>query len=145
VSQPAAPRDPVATARALTAALDGLSGDIKRLTDYGIRNRHLIWALIVSLILDLALTIVIALVAVQAHDANATALSAKAAQMALCEAGNTTRAQQRQLWFHLLTTPRLPGSPPRTKAQQQQIDAFKAYISQTFAPRDCHQISSGNK
>ena len=92
-----ADRDPVATAKGLTDALKGMAAELKRLSDYGRRSRHLILFTLISLALDVALTVVVGLLAVQSHDATVTAQRASASNLALCQAGNTARAQNRQL------------------------------------------------
>jgi hypothetical protein len=130
----------LATAKGLTGALTGMTEELARLAAFGTRNRRMIWGLIVSIILDLALTAGIAIVAVQAHDANSAAVAAKQSELALCAAGNAARKQQVTLWTHLLSLPPAPGSPPRTKAQQQEIDAFAVYVRSIFHPRDCAHL-----
>jgi hypothetical protein len=130
----------LAAAKGLTGALTDMTAELQRLAAYGHRNRRMIWGLIISIILDLVLTVTIAIVAVQAHDANTAAAAAKQSELALCTAGNAARAQQVTLWTHLLTLPRAPGSPPRTKAQQQEISAFGVYVKSIFHPRDCAHL-----
>jgi len=134
----------LAAAKGLTEALEGMTRQLAALAAYGKRNRHMIWGLIVSIALDLVLTVVVAVFAIQAHDANTSAqaarvvaAAAKQNNLALCEAGNVARAQQIGLWNHLLSLPPAPGSPRRSAGQEQQITAFRAYIAGIFKPRDC--------
>lgn len=140
MSQPDSPRDAVQAAIGLTKAVDALAGKVEALAAYGHRNRRMIWGLIISIILDLALTVVVAVFAVQAHDANTAARVASQSELALCRAGNVARAQQVKLWTHLLSLPPAPGSPPRSKAQQQEIAAFGAYVQSIFRARDCAHL-----
>ena len=137
--------DALATAKGLTGALEAMTGELGRLRKYGVRNRRMIWGLIVSIALDLILTAFVAVTAIQAHDANTAANSAKVAEATLCRAGNVARAQQVTLWTHLLSTPPVPGSPKRTPAQQAEIDAFGKYVRTVFAPRDCAAIGKGGR
>ena len=139
MSQPDKP-DAVAVARRLASAVEALGVKVENLAAYGHRNRRMIWGLIISIVLDLALTVVVAVFAVQAHDANTAAVAASQSELALCQAGNIARAQQVKLWTHLLSLPPAPGSPPRTKAQQQEIAAFGAYVQSIFHPRDCKHL-----
>lgn len=127
----------LAAAKSLTGALKDMTGELARLRRYGVRNRQMIWGLIVSIALDLILTAFIAVTAIQAHEASAAAASAKFAESALCQAGNVARAQQVQLWDHLLTLPPAKGAPPRTAAQEAEAAAFGRYVRSVFASRDC--------
>jgi hypothetical protein len=133
----------LATAKGLTGALEGMTAELGRLAAYGHRNRRMIWGLVVSIVLDLILTGFVAVAAIQAHDANTAAGAAKASEMALCTAGNAARAQQVTLWTHLLSLPPAAGSPARTKAQQEEIAAFGAYVKSIFKPRDCARLGKG--
>jgi hypothetical protein len=74
------------------------------------------------------------------------ATAAAATTVALCQAGNTSRAQQVTLWDHILTIS--ANSPPplhETRAQHAQrlatARAFEAYVHHIFAPRDCTAIT----
>ena len=138
-------------ARVLTDALDRLSDRLEEvkqdsetrdteLARYGHRNRIMIWATIVSLVLDLLLTAGIAVVAVQAHHANSAAAASGQTELALCQAGNVARAQQITLWSHLLSLSPAPGTRPRSAAQEKQITEFRAYIRSIFASRDCQSL-----
>jgi hypothetical protein len=76
---------------------------------------------------------------------HATATAASVTQ--LCQAGNTSRAQQVTLWDHILTIS--ANSPPplhETPAQKQQREAiaraFEAYVHRIFAPRDCTKLTT---
>lgn len=61
----------------------------------------------------------------------------------LCRAGNEARAQQVQLWAHLVT---LSAAPPRetaeARARREHLAAgFLTYVRQVFAPKDCAAIT----
>jgi hypothetical protein len=130
-------------ARNLTAALKDISADVRGLSSYGHRSRRMIWGIIVSLVLDLVLTVVVAVFAIQAHDANSYARAARAVAAVaqadnrdLCEAGNAARAQQLGLWTYLLSLAPAPGP------QQQALRVkFRAHLSQVFQPRDCGTLA----
>lgn len=132
--RPAGGADPVATAQALTGALNELTGQLAATVRYGHRNRHLIVGLAVSLVVDVALTVALAVVAVQARDATDAAARVHDRQVATCESGNDARAAQIQLWNYLLS---VPPVRPLTAEQKQQITQFRAYVHRVFAARDC--------
>jgi len=129
--------DVVTTAQALTASLNGMTAQLEELTRYGQRNRHLIWGLAVSLVLDLVLTVVIVTVAVQANHASNQAQQVHAQQAATCLSSNEARKLQVQLWEYVLS---FPPTRPRTEAQEQQIKDFRSFMRKTFAQRDCSKI-----
>jgi hypothetical protein len=138
-------RDPVATAQGLTDALTGMAGELNRLGAYGKRNRRLIWFTIVSLAVDVALTVVVGLLAVQSHHASVTAQHASASNLALCQAGNTARAQNRELWDHLiqesLTSAPRPGETPAQRAQaKKELDGLRSYVNTIFGSRNCSAL-----
>lgn len=133
----------------LPAALKDVRDELRRLNADGRRSRHLIWWLAVSLALDIALTVVVAVLAVEAHDAAATAQGARqyaaavhSSQIGACRIGNTLRAKEVQLWSHLAS---LSSPPPHsTKAQRavqaRRIAALLAYVRRTFVQLDCQAI-----
>lgn len=61
------------------------------------------------------------------------AASAEATQLALCQATNTARAQQIDLWDFLIRL----SKPPATAQGRALIAEFVAHLHQVFAPRDC--------
>ena len=156
MSQPDPPsRDPVAVAQALTGAVEGLAGKVRALTSdvvpaldaYGKRNRMLIRRGYFFLVLDVILTVAFSASLAfgiradhRAAAASASAAAARSSELALCHAGNTARAQQVTLWAHLLSLPPAAGQPPRSKAQQAEVDAFGAYVRSIFKPRDCAHL-----
>jgi hypothetical protein len=147
VTEPTPDREALETAKNLTGALQEIGGQVASLTAAVRRSRHLIIGLAVSLCIDVALTIVVAVFAVQAHDANASAIAAKdAAGVAaqdnknLCLSSNVARAQQIKPWQDLLAL----SAPPRTAEQKHLIDLFLADLATIYAPRNCNHISSGN-
>ena len=135
------------TARGLTTALDAVSKEIQRLTAFGVRNRRMIWGLIISITLDLILTAFVAVTAIQAHDANTSASAAKAVAVVaaagsrnLCESSNIARAQQVDLWDYVLG---LSSGKPQTAQEKKNVAAFRHHLSVIFAPRDCSHVNPG--
>lgn len=135
----------VAAAGKLSGSLDTMSRELRRLSEYGRNSRHMILALGVSLVLDLALTVIVAIFAVQAHDASdaattatSTARHAYASNKALCVASNTSRRQTIQVWVHLLDE----AGPPKTAASRRFEDSFIAYLNKTYAPRNCSTLGA---
>lgn len=146
MTEPIPDREALETAKNLTGALKEIGGQVASLTVAVRRSRHLIIGLAISLCIDVALTIVVAVFAVQAHDANASAVAAKdaagvAAQdnKALCLSGNVARAQQIKPWEILISL----GTPPKTAAQKRLIDEFLADLKKIYAPRNCSHITPG--
>jgi hypothetical protein len=152
------------TAEDLTAALTGMSerlDGVRRdaeeraeqvrvaseerdayLKTYGRRNRRLIWLTVVSLVADLTLTVFLAVFAVQVHHAAASNRN-------LCLSNNAARAQNLQLWSHLIgISQAAPARPGETAAQraaaQKELAGLKLYVSHVFAARDCSNIGPGN-
>src|SRR6266478_3632424 len=102
----------------------------------GKASRKTVIALIVSIVLDVALTAVLGIVAVnQEH----TTTSIHRSQLAACATGNAIRNENRQLWefFLAVATSQKPAQPP-TPAQKAQtakvIAELRAQIRKTYAP-----------
>jgi hypothetical protein len=138
--------DALAAARGLTGALEGMTGQLAGLTAYGKRNRRMIWGLIISITLDLILTAFVAVTAIQAHDANNSAKTARAVAVAaaqnnrnLCESSNIARAQQVELWTYLFDL----AGPPKTAQGAKLTAEFKHHLQVVFAPRDCSHVNPG--
>jgi hypothetical protein len=136
------PDDAIRAADRLAAKVDDLRSELQSLRQFGKRNRHFIWGLAISLVLDVCLSIAIAVLAVTATEAShqaseATSLSNRTrdTQLVTCQAGNESRAAQVQLWTYVLDlAAQNPNPPPQ---QAQRLAQFRTYLSTTFAPRDC--------
>ena len=148
MSEPVPDREALETAQALTEALTGTREQVAALTAAVKRSRRHIFALAVSLLLDVALTVVVAIFAVQAHSAStsashadATVAELHATQVAGCQAGNAERAEQTALWTHLAAISKPPPHLTRRQlaANKREIAALLAYVKHTFAPRDCQK------
>lgn len=147
--------DAVVTARALTGALNGLSGRLdavnkdsrerdEELGRYGRRSRRMIIVTAVSLLADLLLTAGVTIVAIQAHSASSAAAATRAASVVSCQQSNQTRAQEVGLWAHLVMVSEAGPHPGQTAAQvaksKEELAAFLGYVGKVFAPRACTQI-----
>jgi hypothetical protein len=129
----------------LERSMSALTAEMQSLGAYGKRNRHLIVGLAISLVLDLALSVVVWMVAAQAREASDRAAEASSAaslnrqaQVVTCESGNEARAAQVRLWSTVLdlSAQVSPQTPERARA----ADEFRAYVVRTFAPRDCQAV-----
>lgn len=130
------PRQTLAAAARLHDTMADLRDEIGALRTYGRHNRRYIWGLIVSLLLDLILSIVVAFFAVQATEASSLANQNRQTQRATCEAGNQARAVSRQLWNYVLD---LSSKTPENQApeRKQRIEQFRQYMESAYAQRDC--------
>ena len=151
-SQPDESPDPAATAEdapgvaALAQVVDALNAtttelaatkaEVKRLRTYGRRNRAFI-------VFDVLLTILLAGVggisvhaAQSANSANHSANQSNSAQLALCQASNTARAQQIDLWTFVISL----SKKPQTAQQKKNIEAFEKHLNVIFAARDCSHL-----
>lgn len=126
----------------LEESMDELSSQVQALHSYGHRNRSMIRWLAVSLLLDLVLSAVLGVVALQANSASdrateATSTAAQNQQNAKigCEAANQGRTAQIQLWGYVLDASM--QNPKLTAAQRAQLEGLRTYVGQVFAQRDC--------
>lgn len=120
---------------ALTKAVEDLAGEASELRGYGQRNRHMIWGLWVSLVVDVVLTAALTVVGVQAWQANDQADQNRQNQISICQTSNTARAQNAQLWEYVLN-----AVPPRNDLERQRREEFRAFMRKVFAPRDCSKL-----
>jgi hypothetical protein len=131
----------MATAQGLTDALRRMTIELRQVQAYGQRSRRIIAWLSASLVLDVALTVVVALFAGQANHATDQAASTLTqlhkAQISACQLGNQSRTQEVTLWDHIAAA----GTTSRTPAKIRREDAaLLAYIRRIFAPRNCPAI-----
>jgi hypothetical protein len=122
-----ADKEALVTARVLADALTGVQAEMKRLRRYGKSNRKFI-------LLDIVLTLGLALSGVVSVHAVQSADNANSAQLALCQAGNVARDQQVQLWEYVL---HLSAGKHQTAAQKQVAATFDHHLHVLFAPRNC--------
>jgi hypothetical protein len=110
------------------------SDNIDDLVKASQRSRRSIRLLTISIVLDIALTIGLGLVALRAQQASDLANSNQARQYQSCLNGNASRAGQIELWTYIIS---LPTMTPRTPAQQAQADSFLIYVKQLYGPLRC--------
>lgn len=123
-------------AERLEESMTSLTVEMRHLREYGRRNRHYIWGLTISIVLDIALSIVVAFVAVQASNASSLANQNRQSQITTCEAGNQARAVTVQLWTYVLD---LSAQQPENQSpdKRAKVEQFRTYMRNSYAPRDC--------
>src|SRR5581483_5475666 len=101
--------------------------------------------LVISVTLDVAFSVMISLLAVQAHNAsnNASAASTRAthayaSNLALCRASNVARHQQLGIWLYLF---KLSG-PPKTAQGRKLVAEFEDHLRTVFMPRNCATLGT---
>jgi hypothetical protein len=128
--------------RATTERLSDVSDSIKVIPSieaYGKKTRKLTIGMIVGWVLDIALTII---VAVGLVTTSSQANQLRTVQYNACVAGNAKNAQEIQVLHKLFD---LTGSsvkqPGETEAQfektQTRLNEFYAYLDKTYAPVNC--------
>lgn len=153
VAEPQPPQGALAAAGRLSDALEAMSADLKAVTGrLGTteqrvkRGRRIITGLVVSLVLDVALTIGITFASLAAHTAsdraNATVAELHSSQVLGCGLGNQMRAAQVMLWTKLAaeSTPAPGSTPAQVNKGRQEIAALLAYIRREFAQLDCKKL-----
>jgi len=129
MTDPGAAPDPLAAITGVMKELQATRAEVVRLRTYGRRNRKFI-------VFDIILTVLLTALSGGVVHAIQSAGHANSAQLALCQAGNTARAQQIGIWEFLLKL----GNQPRTAHEKQVVDEFLAHLHQVFAPRDCASL-----
>jgi hypothetical protein len=117
--------------------MEDLRTELCAVENYGHRNRRYIVGLAVSIGLDVALSIVVIIVALVVSSTNDIAHQNREAQKASCLSGNDTRAASVQLWSYVLDT-----AERNNPANRAQIEDFRTYMKKAYAPRDCNQTGS---
>lgn len=150
---PPAARETVDAADRLTAALAAMTGQLeavnKRLDlaeKAAKRSRRIIAGLVVSLVLDITLTVLVTVFALQAHnasaEASATVQQLHASEIESCDASNQTRLQEIALWSHLasVSRPSPTATPAQAAASKKAVQQFLAYVVRVFSPRNCAHL-----
>ena len=130
----------------LTEQLTTIGGQLAVLRYRGDRTRKLAWLCMCSLTVDIALTIVIAVVSVNASNQDAELKSQQAAihaqqaavrasQLNACAIGNQARADQIRLWGFFL---QLAASSPKTNPGS--IADLRKFVDTTFKPVNCTKL-----
>lgn len=129
--------DPVARSDEFDQRLDR-SSVVESLRNVGNTNRHLIRWLVASVAFDIALSVVVLLLAYFAHNTAASAERASTQSRINCIAANQAREVQKSLWNYVLTfPPPARETPADRRVRLQNTAKFRAYIKAQFAPRDC--------
>ena len=121
------------SAQELTGALTKMTTELAKANAYARRTRRRLWFTIVSVVLDVALTVIVAVLAVQGNHSSHAAESAQVASRNLCLAGNTARREQEDIWLYFLG---LVG-PGKTPAAVHAEALLRGKLHQDLAPRDC--------
>lgn len=129
----------IAAATRLNESVSELKEEIRNLQVYGRRNRHYIIGLGISLLFDLLLSVVVIIVAIQANNANDRANANYQYQVDTCNASNAARQTSRDLWNYVLdAASKNPANS--TPERKKQIDDFRVYMENSYAPRDCSKV-----
>lgn len=127
--------DPLEAAERLERSMNDLCAEVNALRTYGLHNRRMIWALVVSILIALASAGFAVAASLQAKDATSQARRTADNAKITCETGNESRKLQTQLWSYVLD--QSEQNPDLTAYQRKQIAAFRGYIATVYAPRDC--------
>lgn len=129
MTEQAPPLEPLATLQAVLTELEGTRKEIVKLRTYGRRNRKFI-------LIDIVITLVLTVLGGGVVHAIQAAGQANSAQLALCQAGNTARAQQVELWEFLIHI----SQPPKTAQGRKVLATFEHHLHVVFASRDCESL-----
>jgi hypothetical protein len=117
-------------------AIDKSNKAIADLAASGRRTKHTVHLVMVSVGLDIALsiaTIFLGHVALTAsHRASVASTTNKMTIVATCKNSNDVRADDVKLWNYIVKL-----TPPKTAAAQKQSDNILAFVATTFAQRQC--------
>lgn len=136
--------DPLAAARDLQRALEGMTVQLGAVKADVRRGKRLIVGLAVSLVLDVALTIGVTVAAVQSGDASrraaATVTQLHASELSACRQANVNRVQDIAIWNQLLAD--LAPPPARTVKVRAELAVLSRLIAVKDTPRDCTSLYS---
>jgi hypothetical protein len=117
---------------ALAGQLTVISERLEAVAGLARRTRRLAWALTVSFVLDIVLTILITFLTANAlHQA----ASIHQSQLAACAISNQTRIEQIALWNYVVQL-----SSQNPDANKAQLAKFEAFVKKTFQPVNCARI-----
>jgi hypothetical protein len=132
----------ITAAQEMTAALNGLSKRLDAAESYGRRNRRLIAITIVSMLVDVALTVAVTVALVGVHHNAATVSQLHGTSVSACRLGNQTRAANVALWDHVaaISQPRAGESTAQRRRQEKTTAAFLTYVRKVWASRNCQSL-----
>lgn len=139
--------DPTLAADRLTEEMGSWREESRQLREvlaqqgsYGRNNRRAIWALVISLLIDVTLSIAVAIALVGVAHANSKSDRNREIAVARCRAGNDTRAQYRDLFEFIIDASRA-ANPHPSPAQAQTLHEFQVKVDQATLPVDCDRLS----
>jgi hypothetical protein len=135
-------QDALETAKGLTGALKDMRDELARVNAYSRRTRHLVWITVASVVLDVALSVLVAVFAIAVHHNSVTLSELHSTNVSACQAGNQTRAKQDLIWHQLagLSKPAPGTSKAELKRQQRAVREFLGIVDKAEAPRDCAKL-----
>src|ERR1035441_5712702 len=108
--------DPFTAVSNLTTSFNGMTEQMKRLTRTQKTSRHIIRALIVSVALDIILSISLALVVVIGHNNSVSQDNQiRAANITACNLANTNRTEDLQVFSDLIRLPAISAPQFQTR------------------------------
>lgn len=133
----------------LDLAISAIEAPVVQLTDYSRRTRALVWALSASVVVDMTLTALVVMFAVQAHGAARAAQQADEATRKFtslvayrsCDGRNQFRTLDLKRWLFILdlySAQAPPRETPEAKAfRLGQADRLRSYITEADAAENC--------
>jgi hypothetical protein len=163
VTDPTPDQEAISTARALTAVLGGVQGELKAVNErqdkadrFSHRSRVIIVFTVISLLIDLAVTglfinnnvrldhatAALHATTMQLQRTRATVAEFHQTIVAGCQAGNANKHGQILIWSKLASLSPPPATTPPSVAAQQEakVQAFLAFVGRVDAPRDCAAV-----
>lgn len=110
---------------------------IGALAKEGKRTRKLVLYLAISVGVNVALTIVLAVVFYNQNIIQDKLIKNQNNIVASCNAGNEFRRSNLRIWDYLLDQ---PPTVPRTIDEQRQLNKFRNIVTDTFRLRDCEKL-----
>jgi len=132
------PDEVITTVKIIRETMDTIGKSLTAIENYGKRTRQISVALILSLVLDILLTIG---VAVLSTNAISQSDSTRAIQHSNCLSANEARADQIKLWNTFIAIATEHPSPNETPQQkrnaQEEITQILSFVKSTFHPLSC--------
>lgn len=130
----------IQTVRAVAATMQTIDNSLKAIESFGRRTRQIAIALVVSLALDVALTVVVGLLS---YNAFASTNTVRSVQYSECVSANEMRADQVRLWDFFINLadsqpPSIDQTPAQKEAARKAVVNLEKFVDQTFAQRPCN-------
>src|ERR1039458_301968 len=137
--------DPFTAVSNLTTSFNGMTEQMKRLTRTQKSSRHIIVGLVISVALDIILSISLALVVYVGHTNTVDQDNAiRASNITACSLANTNRTEDLQVFSDLIKLPAISAPQFQTKtARATQAAGYRnlnGELKVAFAPRDCIKL-----